>query len=322
MNWIKDKKWFKTLGLKVKKAFKRQPTGEQETEWRNCNQCKKISYLPDLIANSYICECSFHFDLPIYKRFESLFDSNYEIIEEANKKNIDPDPLSFEVSGRYKYLDKIKKYRKITNSFSALTCAYGKVSGLRAVILCFDPRFGAGRMGPVESENYLAGAEFACREKADLWIVIFQSSGIDVHTGIAGLSGMPKTILATKMVKEANIPTFAIAARAVAGGTFASAFFQHEFIIVESKSVENLLFSGLRVTSNILKSTDKIPETFGTGQGLKQSGQVDIVLESRLELKETISKIAKIILHKHELKSLDEEANQNREPTKEVTSAS
>ena len=108
MNWITS---FKKIGIKVKKIFKKQPTGYQETDWKNCPQCKKISYLPDLIKNSYICECSFHFDLPPKLRLDSLFDSTYEIIEAP--ENINPDPLNFEVSEKYKYSDKIKKYRGI-----------------------------------------------------------------------------------------------------------------------------------------------------------------------------------------------------------------
>ena len=54
-------------------------------------------------------------------------------------------------------------------------------------------------------------------------------------------------------IKKNNIPTFCVAARATAGGTYASSFFMHEFIIIESKCVENLYFSGKRVTANILK---------------------------------------------------------------------
>ena len=65
-----------------------------------------------MINNSYICECSFHFDLPPKLRLKSLFDSNYEIIEPP--ENVDPDPLNFEVKERYKYIDKIKRYREKT----------------------------------------------------------------------------------------------------------------------------------------------------------------------------------------------------------------
>ena len=48
MNWIS--RW-KKIGIKVKQILKKQPVGQQETDWKNCPQCKKISYLPDLIAN-------------------------------------------------------------------------------------------------------------------------------------------------------------------------------------------------------------------------------------------------------------------------------
>ena len=86
-NWNKIK-------IKVKQIIKKQPRGQQETDWQNCPQCKKISYFPDLIANSYICECSFHFDCPPKFRLDNLFDSTYEIIEAPD--NINPDPLQFE----------------------------------------------------------------------------------------------------------------------------------------------------------------------------------------------------------------------------------
>ena len=44
MNWIS--RW-KKIGIKVKQIFKKQPTGQEETDWKNCPQCKKISYLDD-----------------------------------------------------------------------------------------------------------------------------------------------------------------------------------------------------------------------------------------------------------------------------------
>ena len=65
--------------------------------------------------------------------------------------------------------------------------------------------------------------------------------------------------------------------------------------------MENLLFSGKRVTANILKGTDQIPEDFGTAKGIMKSGLADITLESRKELKDTITKLTNIILKKEEL---------------------
>jgi len=316
MNWITS---FKKIGIKVKKIFKKQPTEYQETDWKNCPQCKKISYLPDLIKNSYICECSFHFDLPPKLRLDSFFDSTYEIIEAP--ENINPDPLNFEVSGKYKYSDKIKKYKKITGQKTALMCATGNISNLRSVVVCFNPKFGGGRFGPAENEHFLKAADFAVQKKVDLWITIYQSSGIDVHSGITGLSGMTKSIIAMNKIKKNNIPTFCIAARATAGGTYASSFFMHDFIIIESKCVENLVFSGKRVTANILKGTNQIPEDFGTGPGVMKAGLADLTLESRKELKDTVTKLSYIILKKVESQTKNlEEANENSEDFKATAS--
>jgi acetyl-CoA carboxylase carboxyl transferase subunit beta len=321
MNWLTG--WKKKIGIKVKKIFKKQPVGQQETDWKNCPQCKKISYLPDLIANSYICECSFHFDLPPKLRLDSLFDSGYKIIEAPD--SINPDPLNFEVKDGarkgYKYIEKIKKYRKVTGQKTALMCAIGSISNLSSVVVCFNPKFGAGRFGPAENEHFSKAANLAIKNKVDMWIVIYQSSGIDVHTGITGLSSMVKSVISMDEIKKAGIPTFAIAARAVAGGTFASSFFMHDFIVIESKCVENLLFSGKRVTANILKSTDQIPDDFGTGPGIMKSGLADIVLESRKELKDTVTKLANIILKKEHLKTTNvDEADENQEDFKKIAS--
>ena len=315
MNWIT--RW-KKIGIKVRQIFKKQPSSHEESDWKTCPQCKKITYKPDLFANSYICECSFHFDLPPKIRLKNLFDSEYEIIE--CPKGIDPDPLNFKVEGRYNYIDKVKKYRKVTGQDSALICASGKISNLNAVVVCFNPKFGAGRFGPVENEYFLKASNFAIEKKVDVWIVVYQSSGIDVHSGVTGLAGMSKSIIGINEIKKAGIPTFAVAARAVAGGTYASNFFAHDFIIIESKCVENLLFSGKRVTANILKGTDIIPDDFGTSAGVMKAGLADITLENRKELKDTIIKISKIILKKEELNL--EEVYEDSEDFKKTASTS
>jgi len=320
MNWISH---WKKIGIKVKQILKKQPTGQEETDWKNCPQCKKITYLPDLITNAYICDCSFHFDIPPKLRLDNLFDSAYEIIESPG--NIDPDPLNFEVKGGaqagYKYIDKIKKYRKVTGQQTALMCALGTISDLSAVVVCFNPKFGGGRFGTSENEHFLKAARVAIQKKVDIWIVIYQSSGIDVHAGVTALSGMTKSVIALNEIKNAGIPTFAIAARAVAGGTYASSFFMHEFILIEHSSVENLLFSGRRVTSNILKSTDTIPSSFGRADGVLKSGMADICLESRKEVKDIITKLANIILKKTRLKIKNvDEAHENQEDFKKTAS--
>jgi len=324
MNWIT--RW-KKIGIKVKQIFKKQAANQEDADWKSCPKCNKITYKPDLYDNSYICECSFHHDMPPKMRFDNLFDSAYEIIEPP--KDIDPDPLNFEVKDGaregYKYIDKIKKYREATKQHTALLCGSGTISGLSAVVVCFNRKFGAGRFGPAESEYFKKAADFAIEKKVDIWIVVYQSSGIDVHTGVIGLaSGMAKSVIILNEIKKAGIPTFAVAGAPgpLAGGVYASSYYQHDFLIIESRDVENILFSGKRVTANILKGTDSIPANFGTQSGVMEAGLADITLESRKELKDTITKLANIILKKEELKVSDEETIENRESNIKVSSAS
>ena len=93
----------------------------------------------------------------------------------------------------------------------------------------------------------------------------------------------------------------------------------HDFIIIESKCVENMLFSGKRVTANILKGADAIPEDFGRADGVMKSGLADMTLESRKKLKGTVTKLANIILKKEQSKNVDE-AHENQEGFKKTAS--
>ena len=318
MNWITH---WKKIGIRVKQIFKKQPTGQQETAWKNCPQCKKITYFPDLIENFYICECNFHFDLPPKLRLENLFDKDYEVIEAP--KNINPDPLNFEVEGRYKYKDKIKKYKKLTGQETALLAATGIISDMKAVVVVFNHKFGGGRFGVHENEHFLKVADFAVKEKVDFWLCCYASSGMDVHGGVMALSGMPKSIIAMNGLKKAKIPTFALASRGTSGGTYASSFFMHDFIFIESNSAEDILFSGKRVTANILKGTDQIPEDFGNALGVMKSGLADKTLESRKKLKETITNLANIILKKEKLNLENkEEVYENQRDFRKTASTS
>ena len=281
MNWLTG--WKKKIGINVKKIFKKQSTGNEETgDFKSCPQCKKISERETLIKSFYICECSWHFPLPPKLRLDNLFDSAYEIIEAP--KNINSDPLNFVVEGRYTYSDKIKAYKKKTNQETAILAGTGLISGMKAVVAVFNPLFGGGRFGVHENEHFLKIANYAVQEKVEFWLCCYASSGIDVHGGITALYGMPKSIIAMNEINKANIPSFALASRGTAGGTYASSFFMHNFIFAESASATDILFSGKRVTSNILKSTEAIPETFGTGLGVYKAGMVDGILNNRKEI--------------------------------------
>ncbi len=82
------------------------------------------------------------------------------------------------------------------------------------------------------------------------------------------------------------------------------------------------MFSGKRVTANILKATDQLADEFGTAPGVMKSGLADINLESRKNLKETITKLSNIILKKEESKITEEAYESPKDPKKTASAAS
>ena len=76
--------------------------------------------------------------MPPKFRLDSLFDSDYEIIEPSD--NIDPDPLNFEVKDGardgYKYAEKIKKVEELNGIFlKAKSAVLANYQGIEAAEL-------------------------------------------------------------------------------------------------------------------------------------------------------------------------------------------
>ena len=95
-------------------------------------------------------------------------------------------------------------------------------------------------------------------------------------------------------MKSAGILTIGIAGSKLTGGTYVL-YFNHDILGVESGSSHDILFSGKRVTAN-LKTGQEIPEDFGKGSSLE--GLTDIIFNDRSEIKEGITKIARVVLKK------------------------
>jgi len=77
-----------------------------------------------------------------------------------------------------------------------------------------------------------------------------------------------------------------------------------------------MLFSGRRVTENILKSSNQIPEDFGTASGVMKAGLADITLDSRKDLKNKLAKLAAIILKKGEF--FDQKNKEPKDPKESI----
>ncbi len=298
MNWIKDK--IKKFGDSLKKYTRRRPSRDEQenADWINCPSCKKLQYKKDLAGLHFVCSCNYHFDYPAILRLKSIFDnSNYEKIP---CPPADADPLNFKINKK-PYISKRKKYEEVTGLDSALACASGKINGLTAVVVCSEWKFGGAAMTPKESEHFVAAAAKAIEIKADIFVSILQSGGMAVTGGVPALaSGMVKTQIAFSELDKAGVLTVGVACSKLSGGTYVM-WNNHTILAVESPSSHDVLFSGKRVTAN-LKSGETLPENFGLGSSLE--ALVDIIFSSRLEIKDGVTKIARVLLKKPKIESI------------------
>jgi len=299
MNWIRKK--VKKFGESLKKYTKRRPSKNEleNANWITCPSCKKLQYKNDLGGDThFICSCNYHFDYPAKLRLKNIFDSG--VYENIPAPPINPDPLNFKVSG-VPYISKRKKYEEITGQDSAFACGFGEINGLSAVVVCSEWKFGGSAMTPKESEHFISCAVKALEIKADIFVSILQSGGMAVTGGVPSLiGGMVKTQIAFSELKAAGILTIGIGCSKLSGGTYVM-WHNHDILCIESKTSHDILFSGKKVTSNLNLQTP-LPENFGVGSSLE--ALVDIIFSSRLEIKNGITKIARVLLKKPEKKSI------------------
>jgi acetyl-CoA carboxylase carboxyl transferase subunit beta len=318
MNWIRK---ILRAGEKIRKVIKERPSVKEMADslWKSCPSCRKLTSKEKIRENYFICECGFHFDIPPRERLARLgfLNGKYEVI--ASPEYSDPDPLKFEYCGT-KYISKRKNYQKITKQETALFCVYGKIGSISSVVVCSNFKFGGGAWSPDESEHFVTAAQKAIDEKVDLFLTIFQTGGVAVTTGVTGLaSAMVKSTIALENLKKHNIVTIAIASSKTTGGPYASAFFNHELVGIESSSSTDILFSGKRVSANVSQNST-IPEDFGNALRVQKSGLCDFVLNNRHEIRATVLTLTKILKKKNKTTSV-EATNENQEDPQQITSA-
>ena len=298
MNWIKSK--IQSFVEKAKQTFKRQrPTKEDQSNslWLNCPGCNQMQLKQDLQNNYYICKCSYHFDLDPKIRFEKLFfdEGQYELI--PCPEWADPDPLNFKI-GDKKFIDKYNAYKKKTGQQSAILAANGKVNGLNIVAFGYNFAHGGASLTQREGEHLVRGIQTALDEKVDAVISFYQSGGMNVTGNLNSLKNMPVQMMAMKMLKKAGIVTIGICSSKITGGTFCNVY-GNDFIFAETSSNENLLFAGKRVSASVNKGQE-LPEDFGRASSLVDHGMIDGTFESRLDIKNKISNLIKVLLKKSE----------------------
>ena len=84
----------------------------------------------------------------------------------------------------------------------------------------------------------------------------------------------------------------------------------NDFLFSETKNkTENLLFAGKRVSASVNKGTE-LPENFGVSDSLIEKGMLCGGFDSRMEIREKITSLIRVVLKKPEIEArLEEKSN-------------
>ena len=110
-------------------------------------------------------------------------------------------------------------------------------------------------------------------------IVFTASGGARMQEGAVSLMQMPRTVIATRLVKEAGLPFIVVLTDPTTGGVTASFAMLGDVQIAEPGAL--IGFAGARVIEQTVR--EKLPEGFQRAEYLLEHGIVDMVVK-RTEL--------------------------------------
>jgi len=233
------------------------------------------------VANLKVCpHCNHHMRARASERLEWTLDAGYTRIE-LPKALVDP--LRFRDTKRY--ADRLKDAREKTQLDDAIIVAHGSIDGHRAVVAAMEFEFIGGSMGAAVGNGLVAAARLAALQEVPL-IVFTASGGARMQEGAISLMQMPRTVIATRLVKDAGLPFIVVLTDPTTGGVTASFAMLGDFQIAEPGAL--IGFAGARVIEQTVRET--LPEGFQSAEYLHQHGILDMVVK-RTELKAMLARL-------------------------------
>ena len=206
-----------------------------------------------------------------------------EKFNEIELDSINDDPLNF--NDKKKYKDRLKEYRKKTNRNDAFILIEGTLGGMKIISGFMNFEFMGGSMGRAVGSAIVKGAKLAVEKKIP-FIIFTSSGGARMQEGIVSLMQMPRTVAATELLNENNIPYIVVLTEPTTGGVTASFAMLGDITIAEQGST--IGFAGKRVIQDTIR--EELPIDFQKAEYLKEHGMVDIVTH-RKDLKKTLISI-------------------------------
>ena len=149
--------------------------------------------------------------------------------------------------------------------------------------MAFD--FMGGSMGAAVGEGLVAAARLAVLQDSPL-IVFTASGGARMQEGAVSLMQMPRSTIATLMLKEARLPFIVVLTDPTTGGVTASFAMLGDIHIAEPGAL--IGFAGARVIEQTVRET--LPEGFQRAEYLHEHGIVDLVVK-RPDMRETLARV-------------------------------
>jgi acetyl-CoA carboxylase carboxyl transferase subunit beta len=266
-----------------------------ENLWHQCPACQQMIFHRDLEANLKVCgHCGHHMRAAATERLAWTLDADACTRIELPKPVADP--LRFRDSKRY--ADRLKEARDKVHLEDAVVVAHGAINGHKAVVAVMEFEFIGGSMGAAVGDALLAAARLAVLQEAPL-IVFTASGGARMQEGTVSLMQMPRSIIATRLVKDAGLPFIVVFTDPTTGGVTASFAMLGDLHIAEPGAL--IGFAGARVIEQTVR--EKLPDGFQRAEYLLEHGIIDMVVK-RTEMKATLARIIGLL----RLKELPEAA--------------
>jgi acetyl-CoA carboxylase carboxyl transferase subunit beta len=253
-----------------------------ENLWSQCSACQQMIFTKELEKNLRVCtHCGHHMRGTALERLEWTFDeSSFSRIELPKAP---ADPLTFRDQKRYS--ERLREARAKTGLEDALVVAHGTIGGERAVVAVMEFNFMGGSMGAAVGEGIVAAAKLAVLQSAPL-IVFTASGGARMQEGAISLMQMPRTTIASMMLKEVGLPFIVVLTDPTTGGVSASFAMLGDIQIAEPGAL--IGFAGARVIEQTVRET--LPEGFQRAEYLLDHGILDMVV-IRTEMRETLGRV-------------------------------
>ncbi|MCO6414719.1 acetyl-CoA carboxylase, carboxyltransferase subunit beta [Siccirubricoccus sp. KC 17139] len=275
MNWISE--WALP---KIKTLFG-APREVPENLWHKCPACEQMVFHRDLERNLHVCpHCGHHMRVGARQRLDYTLDEGWQRIELPKAPQ---DPLRFRDQRRY--VDRLREAQSKAGQEDAVVVAHGAIEGNRVVAAAFDFSFMGGSMSAGVGEALVTAARLAVLQDAPL-IVFTASGGARMQEGAISLMQMPRTVIATRMVKEVGLPFIVVLCDPTTGGVTASFAMLGDIQIAEPGAM--IGFAGARVIEQTVR--EKLPEGFQRAEYLLAHGILDMVVK-RGEMRATLARL-------------------------------